>query len=208
MYLHCRMDLWWGWFKQLFGWWRVEFEHSFSKNSYQGGCRPKRWKDEKISYCIFSCVSWSHVCSISHTSYFMYSVVFCWMLFCHSGCGSPSTPVSHLLAVILMILLCFIFQELFEKLFSPYGSKNDRSFIYLRTFHRVRVTFDNEEKAREAKKDLHGQLFLGYELGVFFVQVITKFLLLMLFFFTCFWLLPFFREGAVPNFVHHDFWAG
>ena len=115
--------------------------------------------------------------------------------------------MSHLLAVILMILLCFIFQELFEKLFSPYGSKNDRSFIYLQTFHRVRVTFDNEEKAREAKKDLHGQLFLGYELGVFFVQVITKFLLLMLFFFTCFGLLPFFREGAVPNFVHRDFWA-
>lgn len=61
-------------------------------------------------------------------------------------------------------------KELFEKLFSPYGSKNNRSFIYLRTFHRVRVTFDNEEKAKEAKKDLHGQLFLGYELGVFFVQ--------------------------------------
>ena len=100
-----------------------------------------------------------------------------------------------------MIFLCFIFQELFEKLFSPYGSKSDRSFIYLRTFHRVRVTLDNEEKAREAKKDLHGQLFLGYELGVFFVQVITKLLLLLLlllllFFFTCFWLLPFYMEGA------------
>ena len=96
-----------------------------------------------------------------------------------------------------MILRCFIFQELFEKLFSPYGSKNNRSFIYLRTFHRVRVTFDNEEKAKEAKKDLHGQLFLGYELGVFFVQVITKLLLLLLlFFFTCLWLLSFFREGA------------
>ena len=107
------------------------------------------------------------------------------------------TSFFYLLTIILMILLCFIFQELFEKLFSPYGSKNDRSFIYLRTFHRVRVTFDNEEKAREAKKDLHGQLFLGYELGVFFVQVITKLLLLLLlFFFTCLWLLSFFREGA------------
>ena len=102
----------------------------------------------------------------------MYSVVFCWMLFCYSGCRSLSSPVFYLLTIILMILRCFIFQELFEKLFSPYGSKNNRSFIYLRTFHRVRVTFDNEEKAKEAKKDLHGQLFLGYELGVFFVQVI------------------------------------
>ena len=103
--------------------------------------------------------------------------------------------MSHLLTVNLMILLCFTFQELFEKLFSPYGGKNDRSFIYLRTFHRVRVTFDNGEKAREAKKDLHGQLFLGYELGVFFVQV-TKLLLLLLFFFTCLWLLLLFMEGA------------
>ena len=133
---------------------------------------------------------------ISPTSYFMYSVVFCWMLFCYSGCRSLSSPVFYLLTIILMILHCFIFQELFEKLFSPYGSKNNRSFIYLRTFHRVRVTFDNEEKAKEAKKDLHGQLFLGYELGVFFVQVITKLLLLLLFFFTCLWLLSFFREGA------------
>lgn len=65
----------------------------------------------------------------------------------------------------------FLFQELFEKLFSPYGS-NEKSFIYLRTFHRARVTFNKEENAKEAKKDLHGQLFLGYELGVFLVQVI------------------------------------
>lgn len=61
-------------------------------------------------------------------------------------------------------------KELFEKLFSPYGSESDRSFIYLKSFHRVRVTFNNEENAKEAKKDLHGQLFLGYELGVFLVQ--------------------------------------
>lgn len=65
----------------------------------------------------------------------------------------------------------FLFQELFEKLFSPYGS-DEKSFIYLRTFHRARVTFNKEENAKEAKKDLHGQLFLGYELGVFLVQVI------------------------------------
>ena len=29
-----------------------------------------------------------------------------------------------------------------------------------------------EENAKEAKKDLHGQQFLGHELGVFLVQVI------------------------------------
>ena len=66
----------------------------------------------------------------------------------------------------------FSFQKLFEKFFSPYGSESDRSFIYLKTFHRARVTFSKEENAKEAKKDLHGQLFLGYELGVFLVQVI------------------------------------
>lgn len=65
----------------------------------------------------------------------------------------------------------FLFQELFEKLFSPYGG-DEKSFIYLKTFHRARVTFNKEENAKEAKKDLHGQLFLGYELGVFLVQVI------------------------------------
>lgn len=69
-------------------------------------------------------------------------------------------------------LIFFLFQELFEKLFSPYGSGDDKSFIYLRTFHRARVTFNKEESAKEAKKDLHGQLFQGYELGVFLVQVI------------------------------------
>lgn len=62
-------------------------------------------------------------------------------------------------------------QEVFEKLFSPYGSESDRSFIYLKTFHRARVTFANEEYAKEAKKYLHGQYFLGYELGIFLVQV-------------------------------------
>lgn len=61
-------------------------------------------------------------------------------------------------------------KEVFEKLFSPYGSESDRSFIYLKTFHRARVTFTKEENAKEAKKDLHGQLFLGYELGIFLVQ--------------------------------------
>ena len=60
---------------------------------------------------------------------------------------------------------------MFEKLFSPYGSESDRSFIYLKTFHRARVTFANEEYAKEAKKYLHGQYFLGYELGIFLVQV-------------------------------------
>lgn len=59
---------------------------------------------------------------------------------------------------------------MFEKLFSPYGSESDRSFIYLKTFHRARVTFANEEYAKEAKKYLHGQHFLGYELGIFLVQ--------------------------------------
>jgi len=61
-------------------------------------------------------------------------------------------------------------KELFEKLFSAYGNKSDRSFIYLKSFHRVRVTFNKEEDAKEAKKDLHGHVFLGYELGVFLVQ--------------------------------------
>ena len=64
------------------------------------------------------------------------------------------------------------FQKMFEKLFSHYGSVSDTSFIYLKTFHRARVTFNNEENAKEAKKNLHGHLFLGYELGVFLVQVI------------------------------------
>lgn len=71
-------------------------------------------------------------------------------------------------------------QELFEKLFSPYGSGGDRSFIYLKTFHRARVTFNNEENAKEAKKDLQGQLFLGYELGVFLVQVINQIIMILL----------------------------
>ena len=68
-------------------------------------------------------------------------------------------------------MVCFSFQKLFEQLFSPYGSENDKSFIYLKTFHRVRVTFNKEENAKTAKKDLHGQVFLGYELGVFLAQV-------------------------------------
>lgn len=61
-------------------------------------------------------------------------------------------------------------KKMFEKLFSHYGSVSDTSFIYLKTFHRARVTFNNEENAKEAKKNLHGHLFLGYELGVFLVQ--------------------------------------
>lgn len=60
--------------------------------------------------------------------------------------------------------------KLFEKLFCQYGSENGRSFIYLKSFHRVRVTFNKEENAKEAKKYLHGHLFLGYELGVFLAQ--------------------------------------
>ena len=68
-------------------------------------------------------------------------------------------------------MVCFSFQKLFEQLFSPYGSENDKSFIYLKTFHRVRVTFNKEENAKTAKKDLHGHVFLGYELGVFLAQV-------------------------------------
>ena len=72
-------------------------------------------------------------------------------------------------------------QELFEKLFSTYGNKSDRSFIYLKSFHRVRVTFNKEEDAKEAKKDLHGHVFLGYELGVFLVQVINLCISILLF---------------------------
>ena len=69
-------------------------------------------------------------------------------------------------------MIFFSFQESFEKLFSRYGSGSDRSFIYLKTFHRARVTFNKKENAKEAKNNLHGQLFLGYELGVFLIQVI------------------------------------
>lgn len=61
-------------------------------------------------------------------------------------------------------------KKMFENLFSPYGGENDRSFIYLKTFRRVRVTFSSEENAKAAQRDLHGQLFNGCELGVFFVQ--------------------------------------
>lgn len=68
-------------------------------------------------------------------------------------------------------IISFFSKELFEKLFSPYGS-DEKSFLYLRTFHRARVTFNMEENAKEAKKDLHGQQFLDHELGVFLVQVI------------------------------------
>ena len=81
--------------------------------------------------------------------------------------------VSEVLVVNLIWIIphFFLIQELFEKLFSPYGS-DEKSFLYLRTFHRARVTFNMEENAKEAKKDLHGQQFLGHELGVFLVQVI------------------------------------
>ena len=73
-----------------------------------------------------------------------------------------------------MILLCFTFQELFEKLFSPYGGKNDRSFIYLRTFHRVRVTFDNEEKAREAKKRAYANSLVNNDTNVWILSLISS----------------------------------
>ena len=68
----------------------------------------------------------------------------------------------------------FLFQAEFEALFSAYGSKSERSFIYLKSFYRARVTFNSEADAIQAKGDLQGHNFLGCELGIFFVQVIIS----------------------------------
>lgn len=88
----------------------------------------------------------------------------------------PKTVASWQIISVSIILthnVACSLQKLFEKLFCQYGSENGRSFIYLKSFHRVRVTFNKEENAKEAKKYLHGHLFLGYELGVFLAQVLS-----------------------------------
>jgi len=70
---------------------------------------------------------------------------------------------------------CSVFEDentkkVFENLFTQYGCENDRSFIYLKSFRRVRVTLSSEENAKAAQRDIHRKLFSGSELGVFFVQ--------------------------------------
>lgn len=56
----------------------------------------------------------------------------------------------------------------FEQMFSAFGT--DLMFTYLRSFHRVRVTYASVEQADQAKRMLHGIEFEDSEIGVYFVQ--------------------------------------
>ena len=58
----------------------------------------------------------------------------------------------------------------FEKLFTPFGCNLE--FLYLKSFSRVRVTFNTMEEVAAAKVELHHCNFRGTELGVFFVEVL------------------------------------